>query len=305
MNRSYQKVPATMRGSVARLASAIGQWAVCAVLVSAAVTARSGDAWQTLPATPELPAETNGHYTTINGAKIWHAEWNKAAAGIPVLLLHGGYANSNYFGNLIPVLVRHGYYVIAMDSRGHGRSTRTDDPYSYHLMGEDVIKLLDALNVRAVQLVGWSDGGCIGYDLALHHPKRLSRLFAFGADADLSGIKDNVDKNPVFAEYLDRAAIEYHQLSPTPNDWSSFNAAVNKMWESQPNFTSAELRHFRVPVTIADGQYDEGIKPEHLQYLVSTIPGAKLVIIPDTSHFAMLQNPDAFGAAVLAFLQRQ
>ena len=63
--------------------------------------------------------------------------------GVPVLLLHGGFGNSNYFGHLIPVLVAHGYRVIAMDSRGHGRSTRSDAPLTYHLMAQDVIGLLD------------------------------------------------------------------------------------------------------------------------------------------------------------------
>jgi pimeloyl-ACP methyl ester carboxylesterase len=62
------------------------------------------------------------------------------------------------------------------------------------------------------------------------------------------------------------------------------------------------LRTIHIPTTIADGQYDEGIKPEHNRYLAATIPGARLVILPNVSHFAMLQNPSVFNAAVLHFL---
>lgn len=258
--------------------------------------------WEMLPPTPELPHGTKGSHATVNGARIWYAQWNSKASGTPVLLLHGGYGNSNYFAHLIPDLVDKGYRVIAMDSRGHGRSTRTDEPYTYHLMAEDVVALLGQLQIQRVSLVGWSDGGCIGYDLALNHPDRLARLFAFGADADISGLKDSFDKSPVFAAYLKRVPQEYKKLSPTPNEWDSFNSAVNKMWETLPAFTAAQLRTFKVPTTIADGEYDEGIRPEHNRYLATTIPGARLDILPNVSHFAMLQNPKEFNAAVLRFL---
>jgi len=92
---------------------------------------------------------------------------------------------------------------------------------------------------------------------------------------------------------------EYRSLSPTPDRWDAFNANANKMWETLPAFAAAQLRSIRVPTTIADGEYDEGIKPEHIRYLAATIPRAKLVILPNVSHFAMLQNPAAFNGAVL------
>jgi pimeloyl-ACP methyl ester carboxylesterase len=172
-------------------------------------------------------------------------------------------------------------------------------------MAEDVIGLLDTLRVQRVSLVGWSDGGCIGYDLALNHPERLARLFAFGADADVSGLKDGVDKDPVFAAYLTRVREEYQALSPTPNDWEGFNAGVNKMWETLPAFTAAQLKTFSTSTTIADGEHDEGIRPEHTRYLAATIPHARLVILLNVSHFAMLQNPAEFNGAVLDFLARE
>jgi pimeloyl-ACP methyl ester carboxylesterase len=271
------------------------------VLVLWATASIAVQPWQRLPPTPSLPPGTVSRYANVQGARLWYAEWGSGSA--PVLLLHGGYGNANYFGNLIPALVKHGYRVIAMDSRGHGRSTRTSAPYTYHMMAEDVIGLLDQLKLHRVSLVGWSDGGCIGYDLALHHPERLARLFAFGADADVSGLKDGFDQNPVFAAYLRRVKVEYAQLSPTPGDWDDFSAAVGKMWETLPAFTAEELRSIRVPTTIADGEYDEGIRPEHNRYLTATIPGAKLVILPNVSHFAMLQDPAAFNAAVIEFLR--
>src|SRR3984957_11702756 len=275
---------------------------IFALLLLYGVAASAHEPWTRLPPTPTLPAGSTGKYQVVNGARLWYAEWGARRAGTPVLLLHGGYGNSNYFGNLIPELVKHGYRVVAINSRGHGRSGRTDEPITYHLMASDVLGVLDALHVQKVSLVGWSDGGCIGYDLAINNPERLQRLFAFGADADVSGLRDGYDKTPVFAEYLKRVPEEYKKLSPTPKEWDQFNANISTMWATLPAFTADQLRRITAPTTIADGQYDEGIKPEHIRYLVATIPGARLVVLPNVSHFAMLQDPRAFNAAILEFL---
>jgi len=273
--------------------------ALCLVALSCV----AGEAWQTLPPTPTLPKGTVERHAEINGARLWYAEWGDRTASPPVLLLHGGFGNSSYYGKLIPVLVTHGYRVIAMDSPGHGRSTRPEAPLTYHMMAEDVIGLLDRLKIAKVAVVGWSDGGIVGLDIAMNHPERLAGVFAFGANTDVSGANQGVENTPVFRAYLRRAPEEYRQLSPTPDQWDSFSAAVSKMWETLPAYTADALRSIKVPVTIADGEYDEAIKQSHDRYMAATIPGAKLRILPRVSHFAMLQNPDGFNAAVLEFLQ--
>ena len=258
--------------------------------------------WQTLPPTPSLPAGTVGRHAEVGGARIWFAEWGPKSSGIPVLLLHGGFGNSNYYGHLIPVLVAHGYRVIAMDSRGHGRSTRSDAPLTYDLMAQDVLGLLDQLKISKVAVVGWSDGGIIGLDLAMTHPDRLAGLFAFGVNADVTGLQEGAGTTPVFGAYLTRTQEEYQGLSPTPRQWEPFSAAVTKMWETLPAYTRSDLASIKVPTTIADGEFDEGIKQTHDEYMAQAIPGARLVILRNVSHFAMLQDPRAFNAAVLRFL---
>jgi pimeloyl-ACP methyl ester carboxylesterase len=286
-----------------RLAPVAARLFCIAGIGAAGTGAHAAEPWQTLPPTPSLPAGTVGSHIELDGARLWYATWGPQSSSPPVLLLHGGFGNSSYFGKLIPVLAARGYRVIAMDSPGHGRSTLPDGPLTYHRMAEDVTGLLDRLKVSAVYLVGWSDGGIIGLDIALNHPERLAGLFAFGADADVSGVNEGVEKTPVFGAYLRRSAREYRKLSPTPDQWDAFSAAVNKMWETLPAYTAEQLRTIRVPVTIADGEYDEAIKQSHDRYMASTIPGAHLDILPKVSHFAMLQNPSEFNAAVLEFLR--
>ena len=79
-------------------------------------------------------------------------------------------------------------------------------------------------------------------------------------------------------------------------------AQISEMWATQPNYTKDQLRAITVPTVIFDGDHDEGIKPAHTAEMAELIPGAKLVIMKDASHFAMWQKPDEFNAIVLEFL---
>ena len=74
------------------------------------------------------------------------------------------------------------------------------------------------------------------------------------------------------------------------------------MWEGEPNWTDAQLRKIRIPVWVVDGEHDEGIKRDHTEYMAATIPGARLLILSNVSHFAFLQDPVAFNKAILSFL---
>ena len=254
--------------------------------------------WQTLPPTPPpVPGEHTGH-AEVNGISLYYATIGR---GPPVVLLHGGLANSDYWGNQVRVLLpRH--TVILMDSRGHGRSTRDSRPYGYDLMADDVAGLLDTLHIRRADVVGWSDGAILGLDLAIRHPDRVGKIFAFAANTVTSGVQEGVEKNPTFARYIERAGHEYARLSATPTQYDEFVAQISKMWNTEPNWTDAQLQSIKTPVLVVDGDHDEAIKRAHTEYIAATIPGAGLLILPNVSHFAFLQDPVLFDDALLHFL---
>jgi pimeloyl-ACP methyl ester carboxylesterase len=272
-----------------------------AILILFAVTrpALAEDQWMTLPPTPSLPQATQSGLAEVNGIKVWYAEFGPAD-GKPVILLHGGLGNSDYFGLQVPALAQK-YRVIVMDSRGHGRSARDARPYGYDLMAEDVVGLLDYLKIQKTALVGWSDGAILGLDIAIHHPDRLTKLFAFAANSNVAGVAD-ISTSKVFNAYIERTSGEYAKLSPTPKDFQGFLDQIGKMWASQPDFTDAQLAAITTPTWIVDGDRDEAIKRENTEYMASHIPGAGLLILPQVSHFAFLQDPEGFNAAVLHFL---
>ena len=250
-----------------------------------------------LPPTPTLPKAERTGYAPVDGIRLWYAVFGH---GSPVILLHGGLANANYWGLQVRALEGH-YEVIVMDSRGHGRSTMGSAPIGYDLMASDVLGLMDYLHIPKAAIVGWSDGAIVGLDLAIHHPDRVTKLFAFAANSDPSGVKD-VSKSPVFVAFMARAKREYEKLSPTPGNFAAFQKAVQNMWATQPHFTDAQLRSIRVPTWIVDADHDEAIKRENTDHMAKLIPGAGELILPRVSHFAFLQDPVMFNEALLHFL---
>ncbi|HYZ21238.1 MAG TPA: alpha/beta hydrolase [Rhodopila sp.] len=272
------------------------RWLVLALALLIA-PAEAAPQWMTLPPTPSLPKAERSGLAAVNGIRIWYAVFGH---GEPVILLHGGMANANYWGNQVRAL-KPRYQVIVMDSRGHGRSSRDATPYGYDLMASDVIGLMDFLKLRKAAIVGWSDGAIIGLDIAMHHPDRVSKLFAFAANSDPSGVAD-IANSPVFNAFIARAEGEYRALSPTPNGFKDFLSQIEKMWQTQPNWTAEQLGSIHVPTWIVDADHDEAIKRENTEFMAAHIPDAGLLLQPEVSHFSFLQDPAQFDADVLHFL---
>lgn len=249
---------------------------------------------------PALPEATAKGYVEHDGARIWYATFGN---GSPVVLLHGGLGHSGNWGYQVPALVAAGHRAILIDSRGHGRSTRDQRPYSYELMGTDLLAVLDTLGVERAALVGWSDGACTALVLARRAPERVAGVFFFACNVDPSGTKELDESNPLLGRCFGRHAQDYAQLSATPDNFREFVDAVSLMQGTQPNYTAQDLAEVRVPVAIVQGEHDEFITREHAEYLARSIPGASLTILPEVTHFAPLQRPEVFNAAIVAFLQ--
>jgi pimeloyl-ACP methyl ester carboxylesterase len=246
-----------------------------------------------------LPVTTEQGYVEHDGARIWHASYG---SGRPVLLLHGGLGHSGNWGYQVPALVRSGYRVVLIDSRGHGRSTRDARPFSYELMASDVLAVLDVAGLDKAAVVGWSDGACIALILGATAPARIAGVFFFGCNMDPGGTKV-IEPSPILDRCFSRHAKDYARLSATPDQFDAFCAAVGLMQRTQPNYTAADLARIRVPVTVAQSERDEFIKREHAEYLARSIPRAELRILAGVSHFAPLQRPEQFTGEVLAFLR--
>ncbi|MER9407192.1 alpha/beta hydrolase [Mesorhizobium caraganae] len=260
--------------------------------------ASAEERWLTLPEPAAMPKPDQSGYAPVNGIQMYYAVFG---AGDPILLIHGGLGHADIWASQVAAMSKT-HKVIVADSRGHGRSTRTEQPYGYDLMASDYLALLDYLKIDKTALVGWSDGGIIGIDIALHHPERLTRLFAQAANVTTDGVDPGVMTNKTFAAYIERSGRDYKKMSKTPDQYDAFVSQISHMWGSEPAWTKEQLAKITTPTAIVAGDHDEAIEREHTEYMASVIPGAKLIILPDASHFAMLQAPDEYSQAALDFI---
>jgi pimeloyl-ACP methyl ester carboxylesterase len=265
---------------------------VCALLGLVVPVALAQDA--------TLPEATVSEMAAVNDIEMYYATYGDPT-NPPLLLLHGGLGNADYFVNQIPAFAE-SYYVITADSRGHGRSTYSEQQIGYALMASDVLALLDYLEIDAVSLVGWSDGGIIGLDIAINHPDRLVKLIAYGANYIPAGVRADVGENERFNAYIEMAAEDYVRLSPTPDGFDAFLANIGNMWATEPNYTAEQLGSITVPTLILDGMQEEAIYVEHALEMAKLIPTADLVLMSGIGHFAMWDKTEAFNDIVLDFL---
>jgi pimeloyl-ACP methyl ester carboxylesterase len=268
--------------------SAPARWVTLAAVVFACVSVR--------------PSAASGRIEQVRGLRMYV---ESLGDGPPLLLLHGGAGNGMQFEKQIPAFAP-SYRLIVPDCRAQGRTTDRPGPLTYHDMAEDMIALLDRLHLPTVDVMGWSDGGDIGLDMAIHHPSRVRHLVTFGANFSPDGLNpDDVNWNrTATADSFGPGMRDgWTKLNPEPGHYVEAMNKILDMWRTQPQFTLAELHSIRAKTLICVGDHDL-IRPEHTAALVRAIPGATLWIVPHASHSAMIERPEVVNPRVLEFLKR-
>jgi pimeloyl-ACP methyl ester carboxylesterase len=237
------------------------------------------------------------HRADVNGVSIYYETYG---SGPPLLLLHGAMGFLETMHYFIPVLVST-HTVIAIDSRAQGRSTDSAAPISYALMGDDMIKLMNALGIRQADVIGWSDGGIIGLDMAMKHPDRVRRLIAIGANYDVDGIPPKELDPNALRTVAEQVRPFYENVAPDPGHFTTLEKKILTMVTTQPHYTLAELGRIRARTLIVAGDHDMILR-KHTDSLARAIPGAREIIVPDATHFGPLEKPDLYQAIAVKFL---
>jgi len=236
----------------------------------------------------------------INGVSLYYEAFGE---GDPVLVLHGGTAFLETMHYQITALAQD-HFVIAPDSRAHGRSTDVENvPLTYALMADDMIALMDQLGLQRVDVVGWSDGGNIGLDMAIRYPARVGKLVTYGSNFHFSGagagLPETVDPDNARWEVV---RSFYERVAPDPQHWPVFLNKIMTMWRAYPTFSAQDLRGVRAPVLVMAGEFDS-VDDAHTRAMAAAIPGATLDIIEGEDHFAPLLAPDKVTPQIVAFLE--
>lgn len=240
----------------------------------------------------EITADSG--YAEINGVKLFYKIYG---AGEPLLYLHGGISSGKDFNKYIADLSRE-YKLIIVDRRGHGRSYDNGESFSYAAMGEDMNAFMEYMKIDSAYIIGWSDGGVVGFHLAAKYPARVRKLIAVGANYLVSGMTpEMIDwiKTQMTAEGL-AASIpgikrDYLANNPQPENYASFISRSRDMWLREPYMEKEDFMNINVPVLLVAGDKDD-VTLEHTGEMFSLLENAQLCILPNTDHFVFAQRDE-------------
>ena len=125
---------------------------------------------------------------------------------------------------------------------------------------------------------------------------------AYATNFDPTGLRLNIGDNAYFNAYIERASEEYQENSPAPERWEEFLTNISNMWATQPNYTMDQLRSITTHFLILDGEEEEAIDLNQTKLMAELIPEAELILMPDTGHFAMFEQPEEFNQIVMDYL---
>lgn len=244
-------------------------------------------------------------YITVNGAKLFYKE---AGEGNPMLFVHGATGTSQgHFGTQIDEFAKKNR-VIAIDLRGHGRSTLPDEDFSMNLFADDVNKFLDELKLDSITYIGFSLGGMVGFNLAVTHPEKIKKLITIGAVANHEGFKYNAMDavrswlSDDMTKYLKRSFTD----NPNPEKIPEYQKKITTMviTQNEPKLSDNAIKKIKCPTLLICGDNDGFIKIEHQVHLFNTIAISDLLILPKTGHAAHLIQPEIVKKAIWDFISR-
>lgn len=211
---------------------------------------------------------------------------------MPLILLHGNGESGEYFKYQMEYFSR-AYHVIALDTRGHGRSPRGSAPFTIAQFAEDLRAFLIGRRIKKAHILGFSDGGNIALTFALRYPGMVDRLILNGANLYPSGVKWSVQL-PILAEYA--AAGLFARRSAAAEK----KAALLRLMVKEPNISPERLKRLEFPVLVIAGTHDM-IRESHTKLIYRSLPKGKLALI-EGDHFIAAKEPERFNAIVEAFL---
>lgn len=215
-------------------------------------------------------------------------------SGEPLLLLHGNSQEIYAFNFQIGALSKK-YKVIAVDTRGQGRSIdETTGPLSYDLFAEDMKQLMDSLHIKKANILGWSDGGNTGLIMAVKYPKYVNKLAIMGANLfpTNEALPDTV-LNQI------KQAVNFYKDNKSAK--AKMQTRLFTMLLTEPHLTFADIKKIKAPVLVMAGENDL-ILDKHTRAIAAAIPKSKMIIFKGATHYAPVEIVKEFNKTVLDFL---
>lgn len=259
-----------------------------------------------MPDTPVTFTHATGSYLRVGDAEIYH-EFQGDLTQPTLLLLHGGLGDLTDFNAVAAPLARH-FRLLGVDTRGHGRSTLGSAALTYQRCEADVLTLLDHHGIDRCAVLGFSDGGIVGYRLAAHHGARVTSLVAVGAQWRLDPSDAAYGMlGGLTAEMWDSMFPEsrgrYESVNPEPDFERLVQRAVELWTDLTPtSYPGDRVRHIAAPTLVVRGDSDPLLSLAEVAALQACLPGASVFNLPFAGHEAHRDSPHLFLQVVEDFL---
>lgn len=212
--------------------------------------------------------------------------------GFPLILLHGNGEDRSYFTRQIE------YFsstrrVVAVDTRGHGKTPRGEKPFTLNQFADDLHEFLVSMNIKKADTLGFSDGANIAIIFALKYPSFINKLILNGANIYPSGLKR-------YSLFGMKIGYGLCSLFPQKSKRISRRIELLSLMLFQPNVNPKELAAVNVPVLVIAGTNDV-IKRKHTKLIADSIPDSQLVFIKG-DHFIARKKYEKFNSVVETFL---
>lgn len=214
--------------------------------------------------------------------------------GEPLLLLHGNGEDHTIFQQQIKYF-KPFYTVLALDTRGHGKSAAKQETLTFETFVKDIDQVLNHLHIEKTSIIGFSDGGNIALLFAQYFPEKVTKLVIVGANTEPEGMK----KAELLKVEAELATIKVRGFfDPT------FRAkrAVYELMTIQLKKVRFDLTKVLSPTLVMAGEHDV-IRLSHTQRIAQQIKNSRLVVVPKADHFFLLKKPSEFNAIVESFLK--
>ena len=248
----------------------------------------------------QIPYGTNdqaGHYVQTPDAKIYYERYGEG--GTPVVFLHGGvYGYIDEFSAVIREVSKK-RTVIAVATRGYGRSERGTLPLSHRQFAVDAALVIKSIfkSGDKVDVMGFSEGAITGYILASSHPELVRRLVAIGGPlgrygATVEGLEQDGDMTPELMQQQvpDLVAHRKSQM-PHPEQWPQLIRDLNTMYHQSVFVKQQEIRAIKAPTLVMTGDQDP-TRIEHFAEIYKLLPDAQLAVVPGCGHVIFRCKPD-------------
>jgi pimeloyl-ACP methyl ester carboxylesterase len=247
-----------------------------------------------------------GKYVTSGDAKIYYEVYGE---GPPLLLLHGGYYGYiSEFEMYFPDLIKN-FKVIAVATRGHGRSEIGHEKMSYQLFGKDAIAVLKQERLTNVLVMGFSDGAITGLVLAAEHPSYVKKLVSMGGGINTGMYRPN-SLQSVWAmdgkkEEQDAPDFlkEREKIMPEPNRFAEWVDRLKEVWLTPVWVSEDRVAAIKCPVLLVGGDRDDYARTESFVENYKLIPNSRLLILPNSGHVSLILQPALLNGFIIPFLK--